>query len=205
MFLCSQGKSPYLRPTYRYSPLLAGVLTGNIHIGMLFGKTLFIVCDVFAGYLIYRIVLLKHCHQKLALLCAQLWWFNPLPMAVSSRGNAESIMAMLVLATLYCAAHTSFRSQIAAYVLYALSVHLKIYPVTYALPIYLSLIGDTSKRLCVFSRCLHIDVLLNRKRIMFIVTSALTFLLLALLCYWWLVFLAISIAFFCFDKRLKCY
>ncbi|XP_039979365.1 GPI mannosyltransferase 1 isoform X3 [Xiphias gladius] len=53
-----------------------------------------------------------------------------------SRGNAESILAALVLGTLLC---MEGRHLTWAAILYGLSVHMKIYPVTYALPMALSL------------------------------------------------------------------
>lgn len=132
----TEGLSPYNRSTYRYTPLLAWMLTPNIYLLMAFGKILFIVCDVLSGLLIYKILCLRGISSETACYVSSLWLLNPLSMGVSSRGNAESILSALVLGTLLCmeARHLTW-----AALLYGLSVHMKIYPVTYVLPIALSL------------------------------------------------------------------
>ncbi|XP_061421846.1 GPI mannosyltransferase 1 isoform X1 [Lethenteron reissneri] len=131
----AQGESPYRRETYRYTPLLAWLLLPNALLAESFGKLLFAACDVAAGWLALGMLPAGVSRSGLA-AAAACWLLNPIPAAVSCRGNAESVLALLVLATL----RSLRRGHVAtAGLLHGVAAHAKIYPVIYTLPIVLNL------------------------------------------------------------------
>ncbi|KAI8372826.1 PIG-M-domain-containing protein [Radiomyces spectabilis] len=128
----TQGLSPYERATYRYTPLLAIMLTPNIYLFRAFGKCVFALADLAVGYLIHRILLQRGLPTKKALWLDALWLLNPMVANISTRGNAESLLGVMVLGTLYL---VMLRRFYPACFLFGLAVHFKIYPVIYAIPI----------------------------------------------------------------------
>ena len=186
----TQGNSPFLRDTYRYTPLLAMLLSPNIYFFYSFGKLLFVICDVCCGVLIREILRLRGIDNNCTLLCCSLWLLNPVTATVSSRGNAEPLITGLILLTIYL---LMLKCTTVAGISYGLAVHMKIYPVIYALPLYLllnnrysgqtvSVASTPAKSGFVTSPATHgkifgwqLEELLSRDRKIFVVTSILTF------------------------------
>lgn len=162
--LVTEGKSPYNRHTYRYSPLLALVLTPNEYLYADFGKVLFSCTDILVTIIIKRI--LKG--HKSADLFAYLWLYNPLSIVISTRGNADSISALLVLATILA---VQTKKSILSGLLHGLSIHFRLYPLLFSLSLYLSL----------RKRNLFIP---NKSQIKLILACLLSLSFLTGICYW---------------------
>lgn len=199
--------SPYTRDTYRYTPLLALLLTPNGWLHPSFGKYVFAACDLLNGWLIYRMLLAEvipevdhpsgsptdssasskykkvnpyivERRERLATIFSAVHLLNPLVFSISTRGSSESVLSLFVLATLYAALNDQWDW---AGVLLGLSTHWKIYPVVYGVSA-LGVITATSpqagsKQRGWFTR------LVNAKTIRFGIVSAVTFIGLGAFCY----------------------
>lgn len=134
--LITKGESPFDRHTYRYTPLLAFILTPNVYLHQDFGKILFSVIDILVAILIQQIVLGQKYKQRTANLCALLWLYNPLTIVISTRGNADSLAVLFVLQTLYLLLKDHC---LTAGLIHGLSIHFRLYPLAFSLAMYLSL------------------------------------------------------------------
>ena len=140
----AEGASPYLRPTYRYTPIIAYLLVPNTWIHPAWGKLIFAVADLACGRIIRRILQLQGqaSESRIQVLVA-MWVWNPIVINVSTRGNAEAIVSLLVLATLWAVLE---RRVVLGGFMLGLAIHTKIYPIVYSLPLYLSLEPENCSR-----------------------------------------------------------
>jgi phosphatidylinositol glycan class M len=127
----SQGLSPYDRETYRYTPLLAWMLlpTTWSSTWFSFGKILFAVGDIVAGWLIAVVLKSKGMSVERSLKFASIWLLNPMVATISTRGSSEGLLGVMVIALLWA---ITKRRVVLGGVLLGLSVHFKIYPFIYA-------------------------------------------------------------------------
>lgn len=130
----SRGGSPYQRETYRYTPLLAWLLLPTTWPGAAwfsFGKVMFALADIVAGWLI--ILVLRSpagggMTAQRALKFAAIWLLNPMVATISTRGSSEGLLCVMVVALLWAVIHGRIGL---AGVLLGLAVHFKIYPFIY--------------------------------------------------------------------------
>ena len=95
------------------------------------------------GFFISKIISKKCANSKQHLICIAFWLLNPLTITVSSRGNAESVIAVLVLGSLYFLLQGSLMK---GFIFHALAVHMKIYPILFIPAVYLYLGESLSKQ-----------------------------------------------------------
>jgi phosphatidylinositol glycan class M len=129
----ARGQSPYARDTYRYTPLLAWLIYPTVWPGQFwfsFGKVLFAVGDVAAGWMMYRMLKeYRKMGDERALKFASIWLLNPMVATISTRGSSEGLLGVFVTALLW--AVLAKRIAVAGFLL-GFAVHFKIYPFIYA-------------------------------------------------------------------------
>lgn len=173
-----QGRSPFFRFGYRYTPIFAYMTLLNITFWRGTGKLIFALFDVLTGHLIYRVLRESESNlkerQSKAATC--LWLYNPLPLIVSTRGSSDSFVTFLILSTLLLLVR---RRYFYSGLLFGLVCHCKLYPVIYAPAFYFYLSGRDAKSV------LEARVVwpLSRKKLEFVLASALSFTLVTYACY----------------------
>jgi phosphatidylinositol glycan class M len=167
----STSQSPYLRETYRYTPLLAWLLypTSLSPRWFGFGKVVFAVGDVVTGYLIF-LLLKQRMHKAKAMQYACIWLLNPMVANISTRGSSEGLLAVIVVGMLW--AVETGRIALGGCLL-GLGVHFKIYPFVYAVSLVVWLDGGKTGGLGGGSGGL--GGLINGKRVQLALFSFLTF------------------------------
>jgi phosphatidylinositol glycan class M len=128
----SHGQSPYERETYRYTPLLALMLlpTTWSSTWFSFGKVLFAVGDIVAGWLIVMVLRSSNkMSMERALKFAAIWLLNPMVATISTRGSSEGLLGVIVVALLWAVLKKNI---VLAGLLLGFGVHFKIYPFIYA-------------------------------------------------------------------------
>lgn len=124
------GDTPYARDTYRYTPLLAWLLLPTAHRSFFeFGKVVFAVADLVAGWLAVRLLCSRGMSARRAGAFAAIWLWNPMVATISTRGSSEGLLGVLTMLLLWAVER---RRVAVAGVVLGLAVHFKIYPFIYA-------------------------------------------------------------------------
>lgn len=127
------NRSPYNDQEYRYPPLIAAIFLPNILINEQVGKLMLILADLSCAYLHFKLNTSQGSNRVNSKFYLSLWLFNPVGIAISTRGSFEPILAMLILNIISL---LNLNQLILAGALYGLSIYVKIYPIIYGIAIY---------------------------------------------------------------------
>lgn len=126
------GKSPYLRETYRYTPILAMLLIPDNfnELWFNFGKVLFMISDLITGLIILKLLSKneKLTNRKIMIL-SSIWLLNPMVITISTRGSAESVLTVMIMLSLYYLLDK--KNIILSSFWMGFAIHFKIYPIIY--------------------------------------------------------------------------
>jgi len=173
-------KSPYTRETYRYTPLLAWILYPT-NWWFSYGKFIFALSDIVAGWGIYRILLRRGggmTESRALWYAATCWLLNPMVATISTRGSSEGLLGVMVVGMLWAAVG---ENTILAGALLGLSTHFKIYPVLYAPAMLLAMERDATFTLSSYVQCIRNFI--TCRRVLFSLSALATFLGLNLVMY----------------------
>lgn len=97
----ADGKSPYARSTYRYSPLLAILMVPNIWIHDVMGKVMFCIADIVSAMLMQKLMTdYRRVPQEKQWMGLAVWLFSPFTVTISTRGNGEAMVTVMLLTML---------------------------------------------------------------------------------------------------------
>lgn len=167
--------SPYLRETYRYTPLLSWLILPSITHFYSFGKFLFILADLITGLIILKLLDLLYPKlpnfKKLAL--SSIWLLNPMVITISTRGSSESVLCVFIMLFVYFLFKKKF---ILSGLFLGLSIHFKIYPFIY---LSSSLVYLSNQNALIILK--NPFKLLNKNSIKFLISTILSFTILNLI------------------------
>lgn len=140
-----EGQSPYLRETYRYTPLLSWLLVPNSwgEYWYSFGKILFMISDLVTGLFIVKL-LPRNISKNKMLVLSSIWLLNPMVITISTRGSSESVLTVMIMASIYFLLRRD--SIFLSAVWLGLAIHFKLYPIIY-LPSILLYLSNKGKPL----------------------------------------------------------
>lgn len=150
----SDGRSPFDRHTYRYTPFLALILSYTSEEvwwrkERYFGRMLFCVADTLCGLVILQLRRKARKNNAAASspsssdnyveLQDALWWmYNPLPINICTRGSAESFVVLLSVLASVSIVTIKQKSQgifllqaLVSGAIHGLAIHAKLYPIIY--------------------------------------------------------------------------
>ena len=82
-------------------PVRAFIIVPSVVFHSALGKLMFCCADLAIGWLLVKILVARGISKQRAVLYSCAWLFNPISINISTRGNCDSLISLLVIATLY--------------------------------------------------------------------------------------------------------